>query len=308
MMEARLDPDLLAAFVAVLDLGGFTAAARALNRTQSAVSMQVQRLEAVAGVKLLDRDRRQIAATPEGEAMLGYARRLLALQREALQSVARPGLRGRVRLGVMADYSATLVPPILARFAASHPGIEVEVITGLTAEMPRQLGRELDLAIVMHEASKLDGSTGELLRYETPVWATARGHSPQQQEAVQRRPLPLALSPNGCLFRAWAIAALDQAGIPWRVAYLSANYAAVEAAVRAGLAVSVFKAGTMARDLRPLGAADGFPPLPRAAICLHLPPVKAGGGPSRAAIALREHIREALNDTVATQSAIVAAG
>jgi DNA-binding transcriptional LysR family regulator len=303
MMETRLDPDLLAAFVAVLDQGGFTAAARALNRTQSAVSMQVQRLEAVAGVKLLDRDRRRPAATPEGEAMLGYARRLLALQREALQSVARPGLRGRVRLGVMADYSATLVPPILARFAASHPGIEVEVITGLTAEMPRQLGRELDLAIVMHDAAKLDDSTGELLRYETPVWATARGHA-----VPQRRPLPLALSPSGCLFRAWAIAALEQAAIPWRMAYLSANYAAVEAAVRAGLAVSVFKAGTMARDLRPLGLADGFPPLPRAAICLHLPPVRAGSGPGQAAIVLREHIRVALNDTVETQSAIVATG
>lgn len=295
MMEAKLDPDLLQAFVAVLDNGGFTAAGRVLNRTQSAVSMQVQRLEAVAGVRLLERDRRRVVATPEGEAMLGYARRILALSEEALQSVARPDLRGRVRLGVMADYSATLVPPILSRFIAAHPGIEVEVHTGLTAEMPKKLGRELDLAIVMHPA---DALAGELLRFETPLWAAARSHA-----VHERRPLPLALSPAGCLFRAWAIAALNQAGIPWRLAYMSANYAALEAAVRAGLAVSVFKAGTMPRDLKPLGVAEGFPLLPRAAICLHQPARRL----APAVAALQRHIREALTEPVPRESVIVAA-
>ncbi len=299
-METRLDPDLLQAFVAVLDSGGFTAAGRALNRTQSAVSMQVQRLEAVAGVRLLERGRRRPAPTPEGEAMLGYARRILALNEEALRSVARPDLRGRVRLGVMADYSATLVPPILSRFAVSHPGIEVEVHTGLTAEMPRRLGRDLDLAIVMHPAAlPVEAMGGELLRFETPLWGGARQHA-----VHLRRPLPLALAPSGCLFRAWAIEALNQAGIPWRMAYMSANYAALEAAVRAGLAVSVFKAGTMARDLHSLGAAEGLPALPRAAICLHQPARRLAA----AAQALQGHIREALADASVAQSAIVATG
>lgn len=295
-METRLDPDLLQAFVAVLDSGGFTAAGRALNRTQSAVSMQVQRLETVAGVRLLERGRHHLAPTPEGEAMLGYARRILALSEEALRSVARPDLRGRVRLGVMADYSATLVPPILSRFAASYPGIEVEVHTGLTAEMPKRLGRDLDLAIVMHPA---EAPMGELLRHETPVWGAARSHM-----VYQRRPLPLALSPSGCLFRAWAIEALNRAGIAWRVAYMSANYAALEAAVRAGLAVSVFKAGTMARDLHSLGVAEAMPPLPLAAICLHRPARRL----APAAAALQQHIREALSEPGIGQSAIVAAG
>jgi DNA-binding transcriptional LysR family regulator len=281
-VQRSLDPDQLRAFVSVADSGGFTAAARLLNRTQSAVSMQIRRLEDATGSELFDRGGRRVRITRDGEAFLAYARRLILLNDEALAAVRRERVEGAVRLGCMDDYATRVLPPILAQFAADHPAVSVEVHTGLTAHMLKQLGQRFDLVLAMHAAGT---GRGQLVRRERPVWAASRHHAIGD-------PVPLALSLDGCMFREWAIAAMDAAGRKWRLAYMSPSHAAVEAAVAAGLAVSVFKAGTVARGLRVLRPRDGFRRLPIVDIVLHRAPDLRNRAAARLADMLGDTLRD----------------
>lgn len=281
MSLAALDPALLECFVAVAERRSFSRAATALNRTQSAVSMQIKRLEARSQVPLFRRGRAGVVLTAPGEALLDYARRILALNGEALARLRANDVEGEVRLGAMDDYGTLLIPPLLARFAAAFPSVRVELQTGLTASMPSRLGTEFDLVVAMHPAGQ---GRGEFLRRETPVWAAGAGHA-----TPKTRPLPLALNPQGCLFRKWAMAALDRAGIAWRLAFVGSGQAAVEAVAAQGLAVTVLKAGTFPARLRRLGRRDGLPPLPAADIRLHRAPRL-----SRAGEFLAAHLAAAL--------------
>src|SRR5215813_13586931 len=185
-----LDPELLQAFVAVPDQRSFTRAAAQLNRTQSAVSMQIKRLEERLGVTLLYRTKANVGLSPTGEGLIGYARRILSLNDEAVARLREHKVDGVVRLGVMDDYGTSIVPPLLASFMASHPLIQVQMETGLTSMMPAKLGKAYDLVIAMHPAG--DGE-GEFLRRERAVWASSPHHRVEEQD-----PLPLALYPQGC--------------------------------------------------------------------------------------------------------------
>lgn len=276
-----LDPELLKAFVAVADQRSFTRAATQLNRTQSAVSMQIKRLEDRLAATLFHRNKAHVALSPAGEGLLGYARRILALNDEAVGRLREHKVEGVVRLGVMDDYGSTILPPMLAGFIAAYPRIHLEMETGLTSSMPGRLGKAFDLVVAMHAAGRGDG---EFLRREQAVWATSAHHSVEQQD-----PLPVALYPQGCLFRKWAMEALDKAKRRWRVAFVSHSLAAVESVVAQGLAVTVVKAGTFPARLHPLTERDGMPPLPAADICLH-----RAAKLSRAAVLLGDHLVQML--------------
>lgn len=253
-----LDPELLKAFVAVADRRSFTRAATQLNRTQSAISMQIKRLEDRLGTALFYRTKAQVALSPAGEGLLGYARRILALNDEAVGRLREHKVEGVVRLGVMDDYGTAILPPLLAGFMAGYPLIQVQMETGLTSTMPGRLGEAYDLVIAMHPAGS---GEGEFLRHEQAVWAASPHHPVETQD-----PLPVALYPVGCLFRKWAMETLDRAKRRWRLAFVSHSLAAAEAIAAEGLAVTVVKAGTFPARLRPLGAQDGMPPLPAADI------------------------------------------
>jgi DNA-binding transcriptional LysR family regulator len=259
--RASFDLDALRVLVAVIDHRGFTRAAVALDRTQSAVSMQMRRLEEAQGLALLERRPGGVVPTRAGEALAGYARRMLALNDEARAALADDLTTGEVRLGAMEDYARVLLPPLIARFGARHPGIAIEVETGLTGTLLPKLGRRFDLVIVMHAPGERGG---ELLRREPALWAVAPG-----QVALARDPLPLALAPQGCLFRDWALAGLGAQGRRWRLAYVSPSSASVEAAAAAGLALTVVKAGTFPDTLARVPARAGLPKLPVAEIRLH---------------------------------------
>ncbi len=278
MSASDLDPDLLKAFVAVAEHRSFTRAALGLNRTQSAVSMQIRRLEGRLNVRLFHRSRANIGLTPTGEGLLDYARRILALSEEAISRLGQRRAEGTIRLGVMDDYGTLVVPPMLANFAAHYPSIRIEMETGLTSSMPTRLGDAYDLVIAMHPEGC---GEGELLRREQAVWAASTCCSFEED-----RPLPVALYPEGCLFRKWAADALDAAGRPWRLAFVSRNLAAVEAIAAQGLAVTVVKAGTFPASLRRLSERDGMPRLPAADICLHRAPDL-----SHAGTLLADHLR-----------------
>jgi DNA-binding transcriptional LysR family regulator len=290
MIAATLDPDLLHAFLAVADHRSFTRAAVALNRTQSAVSMQVKRLEEQLHAELFHRTKANVDLSPAGERLLGYARRILSLNEEAVGRVREHKVEGRVRLGVMDDYGTMIVPPLLAAFIASYPMIHVEMETGLTSTMPDRLGKAYDLVIAMHPEGCADG---ELLRREQAVWAA----SPQHRiEALD--PLPVALYPKGCLFRSWAMKALDEANRSWRLAFVSHSLSAVEAIAEQGLAVTVVKSGTFPSKLRRLSERDGLPRLPRAEIRLHRAPRL-----SRASTLLADHLVASLAESVRSKVA-----
>jgi DNA-binding transcriptional LysR family regulator len=287
-----LDPDLLKAFVAVADHRSFTRAAAALHRTQSAVSMQIKRLEDRLQVELLHRTKVNVELSPAGESLLGYARRILILNDEAVGRLREHKVEGTVRLGVMDDYGTVVVPPLLASFVAGYPLIRVEMETGLTAAMPERLGETYDLVIAMHPAGR---GEGEFLRREQAVWAAG-----PEQTVAGVDPIPLALYPQGCLFRKWAMEALDAAGRPWRLAFVSHSLAAVEAIAAQGLAVTVVKAGTIPSKLRSLADRDGMPRLPAADIRLH-----RAGNLSRAGTLLADHLVAALSRSSRPKSAML---
>lgn len=282
MTEPPLDPDLLKAFLAVAEQRSFTRAARLLNRTQSAVSVQIRRLEERLGTRLFQRTRSGVVTTAGGNDLLLYARRLLDLNAEAVNALRARKSDAVVRLGVMDDYGTMVVPPLLAQFAQEHPAIRVEIETGLTATMPARLGDAYDLVVAMHPTGRGDG---ELLRREQAIWAAVESYPVRA-----RGTLPLALYPRGCLFRQWAADALDAAGIAWRLAFVGGTSAAVEAIAAQGLAITVVKAGIVPARLCALSERDGLPPLPAADIRLH-----RARNPSRPATLLADHLRRGIS-------------
>ena len=291
-MSAQLDPDLLRTFVAIVDAGGFTQAARQVHRTQSAVSMQVRRLEETLDRPLFQRDGRGVQLSPDGEALLGYARRLLKLHDEAVAALTRPDLSGLVRIGTPDDYVGRFLPEILVRFARAFPRVQVEVNCEPSVTLRRMLAEErLDLALVTCAPG---AETGEVVRREPTVWATAERHLAHECE-----PLPLALFQCGCPFRDWALAGLNRLGRPYRIAYTSASIAGILAAVTAGLAVTVLCRSVLPAGVRPLGIDEGFPPLPPASITLH-----RGGSVSAVAECLADYIREGFGADAPPVSAI----
>ncbi|WP_372072026.1 LysR substrate-binding domain-containing protein [Tistrella mobilis] len=277
-----LDIDLLRALVAVIDQGGFTAAAERLNLTQSAVSMQLKRLEDRLDRRLVERDRRGVRPTADGEVLIGYARRMLALNDEAVLRLLDAGARGRVRIGAPDDYASVFLPPIIARFAAANPRVEIEVRCALSRELEAELAQGgHDLILV----TRRDGhGGGSLVRREPLVWAAAADHRPETAETV-----PLALFPEGCAFRPHALSALDRAQKPWRVALTSGSLSGIQSAVASGLALTALARSTVPPDWRILGPEDGFPTLPTVDIAL-----KTAERPSEPVRLMVRHLLDAL--------------
>ena len=264
-MLKYLDLTLLQAFAAVVDSGSFTRAAQYLCRTQSAVSMQLRKLEDLTGHQLLHRDSRNIKLTEEGEVLLGYARRMIRLNEEALVAMDQPHAQGHVRLGMPDDYAHQFLPGVLAHFAHAYPRVQLEVIGALSGDLLNRVeAGELDVALITRQPKR---RRGQVLRTEHLVWTGSRQHL-----AYEVSPLPLALFPEGCVFREHALAALDAAQIPWRIAYSSQSFAGGKLAVSGGLALTVVAQSMVPPEWRTLGAEQHLPRLPEIEIALHRAP------------------------------------
>jgi len=283
-MIPNLDVDVMKTFIAIADLGSFARAAEEVNKTQSAVSMQMKRLEETLGRPVFVRDGRHNRLAPDGERLLEYARRIVTLNDEVLTTFTQPELTGLVRLGTPDDYADRFLPEILARFARTHPLVQVDVKSRPSHELAESVRRgNLDMALVTCAAASADVET---VRSEPLSWVTSMRHCAHEQEV-----LPLAVSNTGCEWRRMAIEALEAAGRPYRIAYSSANSNTVNAAVLAGLAVGAVPDLVIRPGMRQLTEADGFPELGFFDIGL----VRAGGKPSGAVDALAHHISESLN-------------
>ncbi|WP_037503974.1 LysR substrate-binding domain-containing protein [Sphingomonas jaspsi] len=260
-MLRNLDIDLLRSFVTVADLGGFTRAGQRLGRTQSAISLQIKRLEDQVGRPLMQRGPRHLQLTREGERLLPHARQMLRLNDAVLADISEPDMEGLVRLGVPEDFATMHLPVVLAEFADAHPRVELEVTCDLTLNLERSFrdGR-FDLVLIKREPEvAIDGMR---VWREPLIWA-ARDRISFPGDG----PLPLIVSPEPCVYRHRAMAALDAAGIAWRCAYTSTSLAGTQAAVRAGLGVAVLPREMCAS---PLVALDGnvLPPLEDTEIAL----------------------------------------
>ena len=284
-----LDLDVLRTFVAIAETGSFTLAASSVFRTPSAVSMQIKKLEETLGVSVFSRDARSVSLTQDGEMLMGYARRMLALNREAVSKFIVPDIAGVVRLGSPDDYGERVLPNVLRRFAQTHPSIAVDVTIDMSVNLRRRLA-ERQLDITLFTVCRNVPADAEILLTEPVVWAGAKGGC-----AYLREPLPVSLWEEGCVWRADALEALGREGRDYRVAYMSAHTAGQRAAILADLAVAPLPKSFIGDDIVALGPEEGLPTLSN----YNLAMVVASDA-SAPVLAAAEHIRatfEAFHET-----------
>ncbi|PXW23480.1 LysR substrate-binding domain-containing protein [Paraburkholderia caballeronis] len=271
MATKSLDLDVLAMIVAIADAGSFVRGAALVHRSQSALSMQVRALEASLGKTLFVRGKRSVSPTPDGHTLIAYARRMLALRDEAWASLAHPEVKGRVSIGVPDDYASSLLPPVLRKFSASWPKVEIQVI-GLpsSALAPLLKDNKIDLACVTRQR----GLPGEFVRLEPMVWAgppaaaTPTATAASGREIWRERPLPVALFGAGSVARANAIHALERAKIAYRTSYESPSLMGLCSMVAAGLAIAPLARCAVPDAFVTLGRAHGLPTLPELEVVL----------------------------------------
>lgn len=250
MTPQDLQIDWLKCFVAVVDAGSLSGAAPEVHRSQSAVSMQLKKLEAALGSQLLVRGPRQLQLTSEGQTLLGFARRMLDLHSEAHAALHGEDLVGRVRLGVPDDYAAKYLTPVLKRFAPRHGAVEIELdCEQSTSLIPRVARGDLDLALISRDHSR----RGTLLFHEPMVWVGS-----PQFDVWRRDPLPIAVYEDTSLARRSAINSLALQGRRFKVVYNSSSLAGQIAAVESGLAVAVLTRCSAPAHLQVLGSEHGL--------------------------------------------------
>jgi len=283
MRLTNLDMDLLRTLATAMELGGFARAAARLGRSQSAVSLQMDRLEEQLGVPLLRKQGRGLALTEAGDVVLGYAKRILALNDETVAAVRGLDLAGAVRLGLPQDFAETWLPDALGRFARAHPQIRIEARVDRNAALLDDLaGGRLDLALLWGEEDR----PGAELLGRLPIHWIGRPDAAFPAD----EPLPLIVFAPPCAFRAAGVAALDASGRSWRLSFTSPALAGLWAAAAAGLGVTVRTRVGMPATLKLL---EDLPALPDIALTLH-----QAAGSTPAVARLREILVQTLADSL----------
>lgn len=289
MHSRDLQIDWLRTFLAVVDTGSMTAAARQVSRSQSAVSMQLKKLEESIGRPLLNREPRQLSLTPAGYDLLGYARKLLECHTMLAIAMHGGSVSGRITFGVPDDYAVTYMVSVLRSFAAHFSEVEVTVVceesTALCAKVDRG---EIDLALVTRDAP----ARGELLFREALVWGGAEHH-----EVWKRNPLPIAVHGLGERLRSEILAALSTQQREFRVVYNSPNVGGQLAVAESGMAVAVLTKCSLPTSLKVLDRRQGLPELPTVDVVVLRSKESKG---SRAVDAMYEHIVRLLKDPLCT--------
>ena len=290
-MASPLDLDQLRTFVAIVDTGSFTKAAEEVFKTQSAVSMQIRRLEERLGVSLFERNGRTIEVTDAGSRLLAYARRMMGLNRETLSAFDQEAIQGHVRIGLPDDYAERFLPEILARFTRSNPLVELQIACEPSSNLADHVDKgRLDVALVAD--CTVGQVTPEIVRREPLHFMTSAAHD-VHAEAV----LPLALGRPNCCWRAEGLKALDDAGRRYKVLFSSWSAQIVASAVLAGLAVGVLPECALRPGMRVLGEQDGFPRLRDNEIGV----IRARNAEGPVVSALVDHIRDSLANLPAAE-------
>jgi len=261
--QFRLDTDLISlrALVAIVDEGSFSAAARKIGRTQSAISLQIAKLEDRVQTRLLDRTSRTVTQTTDGEILTAYARRILELADEAMTAISAPEISTPFRIGFPEHLVPQLLHDLLARFQRSHPKVHLQLQLGTGPELQQQLQQgNLDLVI-----SGPEGNGGKVLLIEPLVWVGSLGHVPKSDEA-----LSLILIKPPCSYRKATMDALATGRLPWRITMEANSLQAVQTAVAVGLGVSVMARSAVTKSLQVLD--DFYPELPETSMVAYVLP------------------------------------
>lgn len=280
-MPPHLDSDLLRTFVAIADTGNFTRAADTLGRTQSAVSMQVRKLEDAVGEALFARGSRGVRLTRKGDQLIGNARRIVSLLDETAATLDAPPLDGKVRIGIPEEYGDMFLSRALAAFDARHPKVEITVrYARSSAQMAAVAAGELDLAVVFEWQDVTDG---EVLMTDPTVWVTSEQHRRHEE-----RPIPIALYNSSGWCRDFAIRSLEERDLPFRVAYRSETSGGLKLALTSGLAIAPVSRSNIPAGCRELTADDGFGAIDSSLVVLHRSPLAAGQAVEGMADAIRD--------------------
>ncbi len=259
-MNTEIPIGLLRTFSTVTEAASFTRAGEVLHITQSAVSMQMKRLEEVIGRPLFQKKGRSFYLTPDGETLLEHALRILSAHNEAVAAFSSPDLIGRVTFGCAEDYASRFLPVVLSDFRSAYPRIRVDIRSAPGHELHDLLRRdELDLCLLEGVAEG-----GQVVHREPVVWATS-----DRGAAHEMDPLPLAVYHEGCVYRKWALEELQKMGKRYWISFVSPSISSILAAVKAGLAVAPVGTGSLVDSLSVLGPHNGFPLLPVSEVSLH---------------------------------------
>jgi len=259
-MSVPLDLDQLKSFCAIADCGSFTEAARRVNKTQSAVSMQIKRLEERLGHPLLSREGRGVTLTQHGEGLYARARKMLKINAEIMDEFTDEDLAGKIHFGLPDDYAVRLLPAILKSFQKTHPRIIVDVTCLPSEELLEGMKRgKFDIVIFTQGTNR---EFGELFRTEPMFWVAAQGG-----QALQMDPMPIA-GGNPCRWTDRATEALDRVGHDYRLAYTSCNALAIASAVLSDLAVGFLPESALQPGMLAIAEDRTLPRLPEAEIAL----------------------------------------
>lgn len=286
MAPINLPTELLRTFITVSDLGGYTKAGNALNRTQPAISLQMKRLESLVDCKLLLHDGRNLELTSEGKTLAGYARQILRFNDEAVARFHKRDAFGRLRIGLPTDYGLAFLQNAVTAFIHAHADVDVEIRCDLSRALLTDLhGDKLDLAVALTD----DTDEPYLVRLweEQPIWSGAKAG-----QSYKREPLPLVCHPKNCEYRNRVIEALNRIGRDWRIAYSSPGITGLQEAVGADLGVCALTHNTLRSDMRVLTEKDGFPALAKIRIGLFYKHPRLSG----AGLMLVDHVIERLDE------------
>lgn len=285
-MIRNVDIDLLRSFLAIYDSGSFSHAADRVGRTQSTISQQIKKLEEILGHDVFLRTNRSVSLTAEGEVLLPYARRMVAMNDEVVGRISKPDISGTVRMGAPEAFAANHLPDVLFQFSKSHPGVALEVLCDLSHNLQESFDKG-DLDLILFKRDRQSKSFGERVWHETLVWVGSEKRVFPMDETV-----PLVLSPRPCVYREKIVSALEKKRMKWNAVFTSASMTGRIAAARAGLGITAIPKELLSgtHGLFALGETSRLPKLPPIEIAMLRNEERMSGAAER----LAEHIVFAL--------------
>ncbi|MBB6521710.1 LysR substrate-binding domain-containing protein [Pseudoteredinibacter isoporae] len=281
----NLPIEVLRAFVTIVELGSFTQAGDLLGRSQPAISLQIKRLEEMLDQKLISRNGQNIELTKLGEQLFYYAKRILALNDEAVASFGATSVSGQLKLGIPSEFATTLLPKVLSRFANTYPNVNLEVMSDLSRNLINAGGqKQYDLMLVLHDDPQKAGSS--LIKEDELVWVSSHSH-----DCHMRSVLPLIVAPEGCIYRNRASTRLAEAALPWKISYTNPSLSGIQAAIEEGLGVTVLAKSSVPDGLKVITNSTRLPKLGKIGISM----VKQASDQNEAAQRLCEYISASLS-------------
>jgi len=258
----NLPTDVLRAFVTVIEVGGFTQAGEILGRSQPAISLQIKRLEDMIGQKLMVRIGSSIELTDAGKTMLSYAKRILALNDEAIASFNANEMSGTIRLGLPSEFALTLLPKIVSRFCQTYPNVTLEVTSDLSRNLTSDFQKKrFDLVMALYQDP--DKTDHDLITTDELVWVGSLDRHTNPDKA-----LPLIAAPDGCIYRSRVIKRLNQQQVPWHIVFTISDLTGIRTAIEEGLGVTALAKSTVPPELKILKNSERLPELGKIGISL----------------------------------------